>query len=184
MYLDLYAEFRVTRDAEKESIVDDVVFEIELVKQVEINVDYILMLVEQHRAAKGGDGDDKEIRAAIERAIDSSPSLRNKKDLIEAFVDSLSASAEVDVAWRAFVAAKRREELDAIITDENLKPEATYAFVETSFRDGTLQSSGTAITKILPPVSRFAQDGGHGDKKRTVLEKLTRFFERFQGLGG
>ncbi len=184
VYLDLYAEFRVTRDAEKESIIDDVVFEIELVKQVEINVDYILMLVEQHRKAKGGDGDDKEIRAAIERAIDSSPSLRNKKDLIEAFVDSLSASAEVDVAWQAFVAAKRREELDQIIADEHLKPEATYAFVETSFRDGSLQPSGTAVTKILPPVSRFAQDGGHAAKKRTVLDKLNRFFERFNGLGG
>jgi type I restriction enzyme, R subunit len=72
VYLDLYAEFRGQRNAEKESIVDDVVFEIELVKQVEINVDYILLLVEQHRKAKGGDGDDKEIRAAIERAIDSS----------------------------------------------------------------------------------------------------------------
>jgi type I restriction enzyme, R subunit len=184
VYLDLYAEFRVTRDAEKESLIDDVVFEIELVKQVEINVDYILMLVEQHRKAKGGDGDDKEIRAAIDRAIDSSPSLRNKKDLIEAFVDSLSASAEVDVAWQAFVAAKRREELDRIIDEENLKPEATYAFVETSFRDGALQPSGTAITKILPPVSRFAKDGGHGAKKSTVLDKLTRFFDRFQGLGG
>jgi type I restriction enzyme, R subunit len=184
VYLDLYAEFRVSREAEKESIIDDVVFEIELVKQVEINVDYILMLVEQHRKAMGGDGDDKEIRAAIERAIDSSPSLRNKKDLIEAFVDSLSASADVDLAWQAYVAARRQEELERIIADENLKPEATHAFVETSFRDGALRPSGTAITKILPPVSRFAPDGGHADKKRTVLEKLTNFFDRFQGLGG
>jgi type I restriction enzyme, R subunit len=184
VYLDLYAEFRVTRDAEKESIVDDVVFEIELVKQVEINVDYILMLVEQHRKAKGGDGDDKEIRAAIERAIDSSPSLRNKKDLIEAFVDSLSATANVDTAWLEYVEARRREELDCIIADENLKPTETYAFVDQTFRDGNLQLSGTAVTKILPPVSRFAPEGGHGEKKRTVLEKLGRFFERFQGLGG
>lgn len=129
VYLDLYAEFRVTRDAEKESIVDDIVFEIELVKQVEINVDYILMLVEQHRKAKGGGGDDKEIRAAIERAIDSSPSWRNKKDLIEAFVDSLSATANVDTAWLEYVETRRREELDRIIADENLKPDETYAFV-------------------------------------------------------
>ena len=184
VYLDIYAEFRVTRDSEKESIVDDVVFEIELVKQVEINVDYILMLVEQHRIAKGGDGDDKEIRAAIERAIDSSPSLRNKKDLIEAFVDSLSATAAVDTAWQEYIKARRREELDRIIADENLKPAETYEFVDSTFRDGTLQQSGTAVTKILPPVSRFAQDGGHGEKKRSVLEKLGRFFERYSGLGG
>ena len=110
------------RDAEKESINDDVVFEIELIKQVEINVDYILMLVEKYRDAKG-DGDDKEIRAAIERAVDSSPSLRNKKDLIEDFVESLSATSEVDDEWPAFIAAKRAEELDRIITEEGLDRE-------------------------------------------------------------
>ena len=57
----------------------------ELVKQVEINVDFILMLVQKYRDARG-DGEDVEIRANISRAIDSSPSLRNKKDLIEDFV--------------------------------------------------------------------------------------------------
>ena len=78
-------------DAEKESINDDVVFEIELIKQVEINVDYILMLVEKYREERG-DGADNEIDALakIRRAIDSSLSLRNKKDLIVAFVDSVS----------------------------------------------------------------------------------------------
>ena len=184
MYLDLYADFRVQRDADKESIVEDVVFEIELVKQVEINVDYILMLVEQYRSAKHGDGDDKEIRAAIDRAIDASPSLRNKKDLIEDFVEELSATAGVDEAWESFVIARRRDELDRIIADEQLKPAETYAFMENAFRDGVLQPTGTAVTKILPPVSRFTQEGGHGDKKRSVLDKLARFFERFQGLGG
>lgn len=142
------------------------------------------MLVEQHRKAMGGDGDDNEIRAAIERAIDSSPSLRNKKDLIEAVVDSLSANADVDVAWQEYVTAKRREELDRIIAEEGLKQEETYAFVNSSFRDGALQANGTAIAKILPPVSRFAKDGGHASKKSVVLDKLTQFFERFQGLGG
>ncbi|MEI8241358.1 MAG: type I restriction endonuclease subunit R, partial [Actinomycetota bacterium] len=181
VYLDLYAEFRGQRDADKESIVDDVVFEIELVKQVEINVDYILLLVEQQRTAKG-DGDDKEVRAAIGRAVDSSPSLRNKKDLIEEFIDSLSASAEIDVAWREFVAAKRGQELDQIIADEHLDPETTYAFVDASFRDGALQPSGTAITRILPAVSRFAPGGGHAAKKRIVLDKLVRFFDRFFGI--
>ena len=181
VYLNLYQEFRSQKDAEKESINDDVVFEIELIKQVEINVDYILMLVEQYRGAKG-DGDDTEIRAAIERAVDSSPSLRNKKDLIEEFVESLSATSEVDAAWAAFVAAKRAEELDRIITDEGLDREATHAFVEAAFRDGAVQPTGTAITKILPPVSRFAKAGGHSAKKRTVLQKLGDFFDRFFGL--
>ncbi|MEZ5242895.1 MAG: type I restriction endonuclease subunit R [Microthrixaceae bacterium] len=181
IYLNLYQEFRSQRDADKESINDEVVFEIELIKQVEINVDYILMLVEQYRDAKG-DGEDKEIRAAIDRAVTSSPSLRNKKDLIEEFVDSLSATAEVDAAWAAFVAAKRAEELDWIIAEESLDPAATRAFVDAAFRDGAVQPTGTGITKILPPVSRFGQDGGHATKKQIVLTKLGDFFDRFFNL--
>ena len=181
LYLNLYAEFRSTSEAEKESINDDVVFEIELIKQVEINVDYILMLVERYIKAKGT-GQDKEIRATIERAINSSPSLRNKKDLIEAFVDSVSPKAQVDAEWQAFVARKKVEELDRIIADEGLNPDETKTFVDNAFRDGGIPTTGTAITKILPPVSRFSKNNNHSAKKQTVLEKLAAFFERYFGL--
>lgn len=181
VYLDLYAEFRRVDDADKEQIIDDVVFEIELIKQVEINVDYILMLVQKYRDERG-DGDDKEIRAEITRAIDASPSLRNKKDLIEAFVDRVSAQGNVDEEWVAFVLARREEELASIIESENLLPEATRAFIESAFRDGHIHATGTAITKVLPPVSRFSADGGHGEKKQRVLGQLSEFFERFFGL--
>lgn len=94
VYLDLYAEIRGATDAEKESINDDVVFEIELVKQVEINVDYILMLVEKLRE-EHGDGEDREIRAEISRAVDASPYLRNKRDLVEDFVNKVSGVSVV-----------------------------------------------------------------------------------------
>ncbi|WP_243073673.1 type I restriction endonuclease subunit R [Microbacterium sp. SS28] len=182
IYLDLYAEFRKVTTAEKERINDDIVFEIELIKQVEINVDYILMLVDKYRNERG-DGDDKGIRAEITRAIDASPSLRNKKDLIEAFVDRVSVAGSIDEEWAAFVAAQRAAELDRIIAEEKLRPEETHEFVQRAFRDGSLQTGGTAITRVLPPVSRFAGDGGHGEKKQRVLEKLGAFFERFFGLG-
>ena len=181
LYLNLYAEFRSTSDAEKESINDDVVFEIELIKQVEINVDYILLLVEQYLKKKGT-GEDKEIRATIERAINSSPSLRNKKDLIEAFVDSVSTKAKVDAQWQTFVAAKRTEELERIIAEESLNPEATRSFIENAFRDGSIPVAGTAVTTILPPVSRFAKNNSHSVKKQAVLDKLAAFFERYFGL--
>jgi type I restriction enzyme R subunit len=183
MYLNLYADFKSLAAAEKEGINDDVVFEIELIKQVEINVDYILMLVEQYLRAKGT-GQDKEIRATIDRAVASSPSLRNKKDLIEQFVDSVSITDKVDAAWLAFVAAKKAEELERIITEEGLDTAATHSFIENAFRDGAIVSSGTAITKILPPVSRFSADDAHAIKKRTVLERLGAFFERYFGLAG
>ncbi len=183
VYLDLYAEFRKDKDADKELINDDVVFEIELIKQVEINVDYILMLVEKMRAERG-DGDDKEIRAQISRAVDASPTLRSKRDLVEAFVDSVTLDGAVDEQWRAYVAAKREAELEAIIEEERLRADATRIFIESAFRDGSLRTTGTAITKVLPPTSRFASDGGHGEKKQRVVEKLGAFFERFFGLSG
>ena len=181
LYLNLYAEFRGATEADKETINDDVVFEIELIKQVEINVDYILMLVEKYLKAKGS-GQDKEIRAAIDRTINASPSLRNKKDLIEQFVESVSTTAKVDKAWLAFITARKTQELDQIIIDEGLNAEATKTFVENAFRDGAIQTTGTAITKILPPVSRFSKNNGHAEKKQTVLGKLSAFFERYFGL--
>ncbi len=181
IYLDLYAEFRKEKDSEKESINDDVVFEIELIKQVEINVDYILMLVQKYRDQRG-DGDDKEIRAEITRAIDASPSLRNKKDLIEAFVDRVSADGAIDEEWTTYVAARRAAELDKIIEDEGLRADETREYVERAFRDGAIQTGGTAITRVLPPASRFSADGGHGEAKQRVLSKLGEFFERFFGL--
>lgn len=181
VYLDLYAEFRKDADADKESIIDDVVFEIELIKQVEINVDYILMLVQKYRDAHG-DGEDREIRAEISRAVDASPSLRNKKDLIEDFVDSISATGEIDEEWRKYVAARKTAELDRIIAEESLKPDETRRFIDMAFRDGAIQTTGTAITKVLPPATRFAAGGGHGEKKQRVLSKLGEFFERFFAL--
>ena len=180
-YLDLWQERKRQTRGDKESIIDDVVFEIELIKQVEINVDYILMLVQKYRDERG-DGQDKELRAGISRAIDSSPSLRNKKDLIENFVDSISVHSEIEQEWRAYVAKQRQNELADIISAENLKPEPTKRFVADAFRDGSLRTNGTAITKVLPPVSYFSPDGGHGEKKQRVIQKLTDFFERFFGL--
>ncbi|MBX3056012.1 MAG: type I restriction endonuclease subunit R [Anaerolineae bacterium] len=181
VYLNLYAEFRAAAAAEKEAINDDVLFEIELIRQVEINVDYILMLVEKYLKEKGSGGD-KEILADIERAISASPSLRNKKDLIEQFVASVSAQAKVDAEWSAFIAARKAAELERIIAEEGLNAAATRQFVENAFRDGGIPLTGTAITAVLPPVSRFSPQNSHALKKQTVLDKLAAYFERFLGL--
>jgi type I restriction enzyme R subunit len=139
------------------------------------------VLVEKYLQKKGT-GEDKELRAAIDRAVNASPSLRNKKDLIEQFVDSVSTKAKADVEWVAFIAAKKVEELDRIILDEGLNAGETKTFVDNAFRDGASPATGTAITKILPPVSRFNKLNGHALKRQTVLEKLGAFFERFFSL--
>ncbi len=180
VYLDLYAEFRREQIADRERINDDVVFEIELVKQVEINVDYILLMVQKRRDDSRRD---PQIRAEITRAIDASPSLRDKKELIEDFVDSVSATADVDEAWKAHVAARRAADLDRIIAEEGLRPDETRDFVARAFRAGGVQAAGTAITRILPPASRFAPEGAHGAKKRLALARLVEHVDRYAGLG-
>jgi type I restriction enzyme R subunit len=182
VYLNLYAEFRRDYTADRESIINDVVFEIELIKQVEINVDYILILVEKYRESQPGE-ENMEIRATISRAVDASPTLRNKRDLIEQFVDSVSVHGKLDDQWHSFIEAKRIEELDRIIEEESLRAEPTRAFIASAFRDGGVQISGTAVTSILPPLSKFSASGGYGNKKRVVLMKLETFFERFFSLG-
>jgi type I restriction enzyme R subunit len=183
VYLNLHDKHRGKDAPEKESILDDVVFEIELIKQVEVNIDYILLLVQKWRDAKGN-GSDKELETlvTIQNAVDASPSLRNKRDLIMEFVDSMSAGG-VDEDWTKFIAARKEAELSDLIDAERLKDAQTRAFVDEAFRAGVVPSAGTAITQILPPTSRFSPGGEHGAKKQRVVAKLTDFFERYFGLG-
>jgi len=184
-YLDLRDQLRKPA-VDKESILDDVVFELELVKQVEINVDYILMLVEQYRAARG-DGEDKEIKAKIDSAINSSPSLRNKKDLIDAFVDRIglvpdtAQSHEPDVVkeWQDFVTTAREAELARIIAEENLRPAAARTFIDEALREGKVKTTGTAVSGIIPPTSRFTPTNDHAAKKQSVIDRLTQFVTRY-----
>jgi len=179
-YIDLYNEFRKEEGAEKEEINDDLIFEMELIKQIEINIDYILKLVKLYHEDHTKN---KEILADINRAIDSSIELRNKKDLIEQFIQSLEVSVDVDDNWVKFVEKKKIEELEKIIAEENLDHDKTYKFIESAFRDGDVPTTGTSIVKILPPMSMFNQDDKGKNirmkKKESVLEKMKMFFERF-----
>ena len=181
MYIDLYNEYRSGTDVEKENINDDVVFEMELIKQVEINIDFVLALIKKYQDSHR---ENKEILVDIDKAIDASVELRNKKDLIKQFIASLDIQSVVDEDWRTFVEKKKVEELDTIIADENLDPEETYTFVQNAFRDGNLTTTGTAISKVLPPVSRFSPGGERTKKRESVISRLTSFFERFFDISG
>ena len=181
-YLDLYAEYRQERGSEKELINDDVVFEIELIKQVEINVDYILMLVTRYQQAHGN-GEDKEVLAEINRAVEASPTLRNKKDLIVDFVDTVSMDAQASDQWTKFIHERKDHELSQIIADENLRGDEAREFVDRSFTRGGVREGGTELSQILPPTRRFGQKSGdYSTKRRRVLERLQAFFERFSAL--
>lgn len=181
MYIDLYNEFRKGNNEEKENIIDDVVFEMELIKQIEINIDYVLGLIKQYHEDHNKN---REILVNINKAIDSSVELRNKKELINQFITSLDVHSTVDEDWQKFVDQKKIEELDKIISNEELDRDATYAFIKNSFRDGNLATTGTALTKVLPAVSRFSPTGERTQKRESVIGKLTSFFEKFFDISG
>jgi type I restriction enzyme R subunit len=175
-YIDLYNEFRKTDEGEKENINDDLVFEMELIKQIEINIDYILGLVKKYHEDHI---ENRELLVDINKAIDSSVELRNKKDLIEQFIESLDVSSVIDDDWIKFVETKKIEELENIIKEENLNHDETYKFIKNAFRNGSVATTGTDLAKVLPPVSRFSPGGERSKKRENVIKKLNRFFERF-----
>lgn len=178
-YLDLKDEWDNKDDKhDAEDINDDVVFEIELLKQIEINIDYILILVKKYHDSHC---EDKEIRIAITKAIESSPELRSKKALIENFINGINEIDDVVSEWRAFVAEEKEKELKEIIESENLKEEETRKFISNCFENGSVKTTGTDIDKILPPTRRFG-GGNREEKKKSVISKILTFFERFFGI--
>ena len=180
-YQDLREEWKRNRDkGDSKDITDDIVFEVELVKQIEINIDYILALVQKYHDENCKD---KEILVTIRKAIDASPSLRSKKQLIEDFIARVNDTDDVISDWNDYVVKQRESDLGAIIKEEKLKEQETRQFMENAFREGEVKTVGTDIDKILPPVSRFG-GGGRAKKKQSVIEKLKEFFEKYFGIGG
>ena len=178
MYVDLYQKYKQKDDGEKESIKDDIVFEMELVKQVEVNIDYILMLVAKYHQSNC---EDKEILGTIDKAIKSSLALRSKKELIDGFISKINADTNVMDDWGKFVKEQKEIDLKKIINDENLNEEETRKFLDNAFRDGQVKTSGTDIEKILPPMRRFG-GGNRAEKKENIIVKVKKFFEKYFGL--
>ena len=179
MYVDLYQKYKQKDDGEKESIRDDIVFEMELVKQAEVNIDYILMLVAKYHQSNC---EDKEILGTIDKAIKSSLALRSKKELIDGFISKINADTNVMDDWGKFVKEQKEIDLKKIINDENLNEEETRKFLDNAFRDGQVKTNGTDIEKILPPMRRFG-GGNRAEKKENIIVKVKKFFEKYFGLG-
>lgn len=197
VYLDLRDKLRGREQAEKESIADDLVFEMELVRQLEINIDYILMLVEKRH---GDNVRDREIAERIRSSVAASPELRDKQDLIDRFLEMAGfgeapatfsidpeASEErrhevVSAHWRELVRESMETELGSIIESERLKPDQTRTLVSEAFETGGVPQEGTAVANILPPVSRFAKGNPQAEKRRRVTALLSAFYNRFRSL--
>lgn len=177
-YINLYQKYKSKINEKKEDINDDVVFEIELVKQVEINIDYILMLVKKYQQEGNRN---KEIVVTIEKAVNSSMNLRSKMELIRQFLSRINAQTEIDGDWKKFVDEQRENDLAVIIEEEKLKVAETHKFIDNSFRDGMLKTTGTDIDVIMPAVSRFG-GGNRAEKKKRVIDRLMAYYEKYAEL--
>ena len=179
-YQDLRDEWNERRkERQSKDIVDDIVFEIELIKQIEINIDYIIMLVKKYHDSHC---EDKEVLITIKKAIDASPELRSKKALIETFILGINDVDDVMAEWHEYVAEMREEELMQIIAEERLKEAETRRFIENAFKYGEIKTTGTDIDKCMPPASRFG--GDRAVKKQEVIDRLKSFFQKYYGVSG
>ena len=151
-------------------------------KQIQINIPFILQLITKYHEKNC---QDKTIIAQIQKAIGSSPDLRDKRQLIMDFIEMMTPKADGNVVddWDEYVELQRDAELSNIIREEGLKAKETRAFMNQSLADGYVTTTGVAITKVLPPMPVFGKGAGNREqKKRTVLEKLTAFFNKYLAL--
>lgn len=181
MYIDLYNHYRNVDKGDKVDITDDIVFEMELVKQIEVNIDYILTLIQKYHESNMKD---KEILITVNKAIMASPDLRNKKDLIEEFINSINGSTDIYLDFASFMNSKKKEELDKIIIEENLNKDETYNFIRKAFENGSVETNGTEVATILPPMSRFSMNDDRFNRKKKVLDRLIDFFDKFFSISG
>lgn len=180
-YQDLRDEWKRKREnGELSDITDDVIFEVELINQIEINIDYILMLVKKYHDTNF---EDKEILISIKKAIEASPELRSKKELIDEFINGINEVDDIMIGWHDYVVEIREQELVIIIEEERLKEDETRKFLDNAFREGEVKTVGTDIDRIMPPVSRFG-GGNRAAKKKTVIDRLKAYFDKFYGIGG
>ncbi len=180
-YLDFYDEMRPEKGRDKEEINDDLIFEIELIKQVEVNIDYILNLIEEY--AKEHGVEIQGVKTKIEPIINSSIELRNKKDLIMDFIDKYNKDQEVHAYFQEYIHQKREEEFQNIIEENRLNEEKAYSFMQHAFKGGEIDFSGTEFPKIIEEKpSRFNKNSRYQEVKEKVAASLSRFFHRFCDL--
>lgn len=164
------------RQQDKADITDDLVFEMELLKHQEINIDYILMLIQQYTEQN------REVKTEVHRAVNASVELRSKKDLILAFIDKLTPETQVEQAWAPFIKTEEAKELQGIIEAEELDSQKTRQLMNQAYLRGNIPETDTEISELLPPTSLFSEKGNRGEKRRKVTEKLKGHFDRFQKL--
>ncbi|MCY4560981.1 MAG: type I restriction endonuclease subunit R [Flavobacteriaceae bacterium] len=206
MYFNLKDEITEKRNEHpNNNAFDDIVFELEFIKHIEINVDYILRLIadilKENEKNKKNDGgilhliadaskddrgekeDDSDGLIDVKRAISSSSTLRDKEDVFFKFIESIRPGDDVHESWDVFLKGERKNDLYSIIKEEKLNPEKTIDFMHSCFEKEEINDYGTDFSDCIPPMVRF----GESAKKRTevknrVFMKLKIHFKIFRDL--
>jgi type I restriction enzyme R subunit len=163
---------------------DDVVFEIDLLKSQEINLDYILELIfEKNKKVK----DKAALVEDVRRVIRASLGNRAKESLLVDFInqtdlDQIGDKASVIEAFFTFAQAEQQREAQELITSESLNAEAARRFITTSLKREFASENGTELNAILPKMSPLNPQ--YLTKKQSVFQKIVAFVEKFKGVGG
>ncbi len=163
---------------------DDVVFEVDLLKSQEINLDYILELIFEHnKKNKSKEGLIDEVRRLIRGSLGN----RAKESLVVDFInqtnlDEISDKASIIDAFFKFAQAEQKREAAAIIDSEKLNEEAAKRYITSSLKREYASENGTALTEALPKLSPL--NPKYRTLKQTVFRKIAAFVEKFKGVGG
>ncbi|TAJ06602.1 type I restriction endonuclease subunit R [Marinilabiliaceae bacterium JC017] len=173
------------KEAEASSIDwDDIVFEVDLLKSQEINLDYILELIFEHnKKTKDRDALVEEIRRIIRASIGN----RAKESLVVDFInntdlDTFQDKVTIIDAFYGFARKKQKLEVSDLIVDENLNEEAAKRYITTSLRREYASENGTELNELLPKMSPLNPQ--YLTKKQSVFQKIASFVEKFKGVGG
>ena len=178
---------REKSSAEKEKSTidwDDVVFEVDLLKSQEINLDYILELIFEHNKKIKTKS---ELVDEVRRVIRGSLGNRAKESLLVDFInqtdlDAIGDKASVIDAFFTFAQAEQQREAQELITTENLNAEAARRYITTSLKREFASDSGTELNAVLPKMSPLNPQ--YLSKKQSVFQKIAAFVEKFKGVGG
>ncbi|ELK6654750.1 type I restriction endonuclease subunit R [Citrobacter freundii] len=163
---------------------DDVVFEVDLLKSQEINLDYILELIFEHNKKTRSKAD---LVDEVRRLIRASLGNRAKESLLVDFInqtdlDMIGDKASVIDAFFSFAQIEQQREVDELISSENLDDEAARRYITSSLRREFASENGTELNSILPKMSPLNPQ--YLTKKQSVFQKIAVFVEKFKGVGG
>ncbi len=179
VYIDLHDKYRARTNGDKANVNEDIEFEMELVKQVEVSIDYILYLVKQYHDSHC---QDNEIHVNIVRSIESSTDLRDKKELVERFIESMTAADDIYDEWLTYINEQKKVEFAQLVAEEHLKEDKAIEFIEMAFARGYVPEGGLELNSVMPPINPFDPDANRQGKVEHVVDRLKAFFAKYYGF--